>query len=128
MAPTTPKKQTISKKPEKKDTRAQRREKIKINNYLRALIHQFFLYRDKLEDPDGSDASMKLSEINLEWRKYCHRKWKLGISPETNAFEKVVIDLIDRQEKREVVEKNKEEVLDKLNKDVTKLNKKPIVL
>lgn len=85
---------------EKKDRRPQRRERKKINDYLKKLVHRLFSYRNKLKDPDGNESTKKLIEINSEWLTYCNRKWKLGISPKLNAFIDIVIDLIDKANKK----------------------------
>lgn len=95
---------------EKKDRRPQRRERKKINDYLKKLVYRFFSYRGKLKDPDGNESVEKLSEINLEWLKYCNKKWKLGISPILNAFVDIVMDLIEKQRKEKEL----------ANKDITK--------
>lgn len=97
---------------ERRDTRTERREKVRMNNYLRELVQRFFLYRNKLKDPDGKLSVAKLSEINLEWIKYCNRKRKSGISPKLNIFVDVVMDYVDKANKKKKEEALKKDVIE----------------
>jgi hypothetical protein len=96
-------------KPERKDTRFERRLKEKKQEKLNKLVSIFLERRSSVKDPDGIDAAKLYDEIKDEWMKECvnhNRLVRVPFKLRYTAFEESVNHFLEEElaERKKVYE------------------------
>lgn len=96
--------------------RATKKANKKINCKLNEFIKAFIDFRAKSEDKNGIDVSMKLSELDFEWKRYCNKSWKTNHP--YNTFTETISNLLNQEEvqRQEILQKKNQQPIVEIEK------------